>query len=164
MKDKKKQERSFELRSEKVRSIVGQIPSSLVRYGISVIAFVLITLFVVAFFLPYKHVFSGDATVYTIVTEPLDSIETTVLLKFDGKRPAHKHFSNTSIVFHSSTKSVGGKLLSLSFDRDTLGRQESVCRIPQKGSLELENREVDFTLTIESGTFLELLFSGLFPK
>ncbi len=32
MEEKKKHERSFELRSEKVRSIVGQIPSSLVRY------------------------------------------------------------------------------------------------------------------------------------
>ncbi len=35
MEEEKKQERSFELRSEKVRSIVGQIPSSLVRYGIT---------------------------------------------------------------------------------------------------------------------------------
>ena len=32
MEEEKKQERSFELRREKVRSIVGQIPSSLVRY------------------------------------------------------------------------------------------------------------------------------------
>ena len=31
----KKEERSFELRSEKVRSIVGQIPSVLVCYGIT---------------------------------------------------------------------------------------------------------------------------------
>lgn len=33
MKEAKKHEQEFELRSEKVRSIVGQIPSSLVRYG-----------------------------------------------------------------------------------------------------------------------------------
>ena len=44
MEDEKKQERSFELRSEKVRSIVGQIPSSLVRYGIATIALVLLCL------------------------------------------------------------------------------------------------------------------------
>ena len=48
MEDEKKQERSFELRSEKVRSIVGQIPSSLVRYGITAIAVVLFSLFTVA--------------------------------------------------------------------------------------------------------------------
>ena len=63
---KNKQERSFELRSEKVRSIVGQIPSSLVRYGISVIAIVLIALFSIVYFLPYKQVYSGNATVYVI--------------------------------------------------------------------------------------------------
>lgn len=54
MEDKQKQERSFELRSEKVRSIVGQIPSSLVRYGISIIGIVLFVIAVVAYFLPYK--------------------------------------------------------------------------------------------------------------
>ena len=43
-KQAKKQERSFELRSEKVRSIVGQIPSSLVRYGITAIGAVLLCL------------------------------------------------------------------------------------------------------------------------
>ena len=52
----KKQERSFELRSEKVRSIVGQIPSSLVRYGITAIGAVLLCLLAVAYFLPYKQV------------------------------------------------------------------------------------------------------------
>ena len=57
MEEEKKQERSFELRSEKVRSIVGQIPSSLVRYGITTIGTVLLCLFAVAYFLPYKQVY-----------------------------------------------------------------------------------------------------------
>ena len=51
-----KQERSFELRSEKVRSIVGQIPSALIRYGITAIGAVLLCLLAVAYFLPYKQV------------------------------------------------------------------------------------------------------------
>ena len=54
MEEEKKQERSFELRSEKVRSIVGQIPSSLVRYGITTIGTVLLCLFAVAYFLLEK--------------------------------------------------------------------------------------------------------------
>ena len=44
MEEEKKQEQSFELRSEKVRSIVGQIPSSLIRYGITAIGAVLVCL------------------------------------------------------------------------------------------------------------------------
>ena len=66
MEEEKKQERSFELRSEKVRSIVGQIPSSLVRYGITTIGTVLLCLFAVAYFLPYKQVYYGTATVREI--------------------------------------------------------------------------------------------------
>ena len=56
MKEEKKPERNFELRSEKVRSIVGQIPSSLIRYGITAIGMVLLCLFAVAYYLPYKQV------------------------------------------------------------------------------------------------------------
>ena len=52
MEEEKKQERSYELRSEKVRSIVGQIPSSLVRYGITAIGMVLLCLFAVAISYP----------------------------------------------------------------------------------------------------------------
>lgn len=59
----KKDEKNFELRSEKVRSIVGQIPSSLVRYGITIIGIVLLFLFAIAYFLPYKQVYSGVATI-----------------------------------------------------------------------------------------------------
>ena len=48
------QDRNFELRSEKVRSIVGQIPTSIVRHGITVIGIVLAVSFLIAYFLPYK--------------------------------------------------------------------------------------------------------------
>ena len=164
MAEEKKQERSFELRSEKVRSIVGQIPSSLVRYGISAIAFVLIILFAVAYFLPYKQVYSGNATVYAIPSKPLDSIETTVFLKFNDKRPTLQQLNNAPIVFQTSTKSINGILLNLSSRRDTIGRQEALCRIPKSVSPELENSEVDFILIIHSGTLLDHLFSGLLGK
>lgn len=66
----KKEERSFELRSEKVRSIVGQIPSTLVRYGITAIGAVLLCLLAVAYFLPYKQVYSGTATIHEVAITP----------------------------------------------------------------------------------------------
>lgn len=42
--EERKQECNFELRSEKVRSIVGQIPHSLIRYGITVMGVALFVL------------------------------------------------------------------------------------------------------------------------
>ena len=82
MEEEKKQGRSFELRSEKVRSIVGQIPSSLVRYGIAAIGAVLLCLFVVAYFLPYKQVYLGTATIHRVTTAtPADSTDITVHIR-----------------------------------------------------------------------------------
>ena len=85
----KKEERSFELRSEKVRSIVGQIPSVLVCYGITAIGVVLICLFAIAYFLPYKQVYSGTATIHEITIAPTDSTDITILLRFENKRPGN---------------------------------------------------------------------------
>ena len=44
----------LELRSEKVRSIIGQVPSILLRYGIMIIAFTLLMLIGVTAFIPYQ--------------------------------------------------------------------------------------------------------------
>jgi len=87
MEEEKKQEQSFELRSEKVRSIVGQIPSSLIRYGITAIGAVLVCLFVVAYFLPYGQVYIGVATIYEVPETTSDSTKMMLLLQFERTRP-----------------------------------------------------------------------------
>ena len=45
----------IELRSEKVRSILGDIPQSLVMWGTGIIIFIFLTLLVVVCFVPYPH-------------------------------------------------------------------------------------------------------------
>lgn len=45
----------IELRSEKVRNIIGTIPSALVRCGIAVITIIFITLMFVIFLVPYPY-------------------------------------------------------------------------------------------------------------
>lgn len=45
----------IELRSEKVRNIIGTIPSALVRWGIAVITIIFITLMFVIFLVPYPY-------------------------------------------------------------------------------------------------------------
>jgi hypothetical protein len=56
MDDKK----DIELRSEKVRNIVGQIPPILLRRGITIISFILLSLFVSAYFIPYPETIHLD--------------------------------------------------------------------------------------------------------
>jgi hypothetical protein len=47
--------RDIELRSEKVRNIVGKVPPLLLRLGIAVISIILIFLLIAAYFIPYRE-------------------------------------------------------------------------------------------------------------
>lgn len=49
----------IELRSEKIRYIIGEIPSGIVRYGITIITIVLLVLLVGAYFIPYPETISA---------------------------------------------------------------------------------------------------------
>ena len=50
-----KEERPIELRSEKVRNIIGRMPSALIRYGTMIIGTALLMLCVVSAFIPYRE-------------------------------------------------------------------------------------------------------------
>ena len=49
----------IELRSEKVRHIIGEIPSKIVRYGIMIITVVILGLLAGAYFIPYPETISA---------------------------------------------------------------------------------------------------------
>ena len=49
----------IELRSEKVRHIIGEIPSGIVRYGIMIITVVILGLLAGAYFIPYPETISA---------------------------------------------------------------------------------------------------------
>ena len=49
----------IELRSEKVRHIIGEIPSRIVRYGITIIPIVILGLLIGAYFIPYPETISA---------------------------------------------------------------------------------------------------------
>ena len=156
----KKDEKNFELRSEKVRSIVGQIPSSLVRYGITIIGIVLLFLFVIAYFLPYKQVYSGVATIREMKSEsPADSVETTVLLKFETKRM--NEAKAEQIDLQTPKGSIEGQLMALSSVRDTLERQEARCRFKTTDIHAMEHQTVDFRIVRSSGNLLRKILGDL---
>ncbi len=57
-------ELSIELRSAKVREIVGQVPPKLVRLGIVIISVILFNLFVMAYFIKFDYYYTTKAVVY----------------------------------------------------------------------------------------------------
>ena len=159
-KQENKQERSFELCIEKVRSIVGQMPSSLVRYGITAIGAVLLCLLAVAYFLPYKQVYSGTATIHGATTAtPADSTDITILLKFENKRPGN--VNRQMIYLQSPYGTFAGQIQDLSSARDTLERQEALCRFKPTEIKSVENQTVDFQIVISSGNLLQKMLGGI---
>ena len=159
MKEEKKPERNFELRSEKVRSIVGQIPSSLIRYGITAIGMVLLCLFAVAYFLPYKQVYSGTATIHKTTTTPVDSTNITILLKFENKRP--DKVNGQIICLQSPYRTFVGQIRELSPVRDTFERQKAICRFKVTEIKSVENQTVDFQIVSSSGNLLQKMLGGI---
>lgn len=155
----KKEERSFELRSEKVRSIVGQIPSTLVRYGITAIGAVLLCLLSVAYLLPYKQVYSGTATIHEVAITPTDSTDITILLRFENKR-LDKAIGQI-LYLHTLDSSFAGQIQNLSSIRDTLEHQEALCRFKGTEIKSVENQTVDFQIVRTSGNLLQKMLGGL---
>ena len=159
MEEEKKQERSYELRSEKVRSIVGQIPSSLIRYGITAIGMVLLCLFAVAYYLPYKQVYSGTATIHKTTTTPVDSTNITILLKFENKRP--DKVNGQMICLQSPYRTFVGQIQDLSSVRDTFERQKAICRFKVTEIKSVENQTVDFQIVSSSGNLLKKMLGDI---
>ena len=161
MKEEKKPERNFELRSEKVRSIVGQIPSSLIRYGITAIGMVLLCLFAVAYYLPYKQVYSGTATIHKTTTTPVDSTNITILLKFENKRP--DKVNGQMICLQSPYRTFVGQIQDLSSVRDTFERQKAICRFKVTEIKSVGNQTVDFQIVSSSGNLLRKMLGNIEP-
>lgn len=54
---------NIELRSEKVRNIIGKVPPEIIRTGIGDITVILLILILAAFFIPYPENIKATATV-----------------------------------------------------------------------------------------------------
>lgn len=163
MAEEKKIERSFELRSEKVRSIVGQIPSSLVRYGTIAIGVVLCVLVGISYLLPYKRVYTGTAIIKPITPNPsMDSVDTSIYLRFETKS-IHTE-APLPIFLSNGVASAEGTIYNISLARDTLERQEGKGRFSVAELKKLENQAIDFRITHTSGSILSLILGQYLSK
>ena len=153
MDSQKKQERNFELRSEKTRSLVGEIPSALIRYGIIVIAITLLLLVGIATQFPYRKVYRGEATIYALRRDiNTDSTRVAVKLRFAGEMPVKMTVRN-KIILTSQGLETAGRLIDLKAHRDTLGRQDAMLLLAANPAL-TEYSMLSFNLTIEQGSIL----------
>lgn len=64
--NKKKSSNEIELRSEKVRNLLGEIPSSLIRWGTVIIIAIFLILLLVVCFMPFPYS-KGESILYHII-------------------------------------------------------------------------------------------------
>ena len=83
----------IELRSEKVRHIIGEIPSGIVRYGITIITIVILALLAGAYFIPYPETINAKVQMISThqgtIAIPYKYVNTiasgmTVNIEFEG--------------------------------------------------------------------------------
>ncbi|MDR2127324.1 MAG: HlyD family efflux transporter periplasmic adaptor subunit [Prevotellaceae bacterium] len=59
------EKKNIELRSEKVRNIIGKVPPVFIRYGIGIVAVSLLVLFVISIIIPYRETVKLSITVHS---------------------------------------------------------------------------------------------------
>ncbi|WP_077196054.1 HlyD family secretion protein [Prevotella ihumii] len=102
----------IELRSEKVRHIIGEIPSKIVRYGITIITIVILGLLAGAYFIPYPETISAKVQMananqgtVSIPYKYVNTIENgmTVNIEFEGYNAETYGVAGSTIVATSHT-------------------------------------------------------------
>lgn len=155
--DNEIKERKIELRSEKVRSIVGQMPSALINYGTIIIGLILIFILWLTYNLPYKQIYTGVANVCEVKTysEP-DSVNVSIILESENVniRPDFK----TALISLHSTEDIRGRILFISPECDTLNRQKAICRFKVNEIQELTFQSVDYSINAYYCKFLSKIF------
>lgn len=76
--------KKLELRSQDVQDVLGKVPPSILRWGITVIALVLIVLLVGAYFFKYPDTLSGQASLTTTIVEKESTPVCTMMLPAQG--------------------------------------------------------------------------------
>jgi len=81
-KGKEKQEpiNNLDLRSERVRNIIGEIPPGLVRYGTMLVMFIIVALFLAAYYIPYPQTLKANGKV--IIESGISVINVQVPYKY----------------------------------------------------------------------------------
>ncbi len=129
---KQHSERSIELRSEKVRNIVGQIPPLLIRQGVLIIGLTLLVLFIISSFVPYKKTIPVEITIYkTPQIEKITALNDGVLLLDSILQEAEANqvignllFNDTILPIKSKTK---GKIIWNLQNNDSVRKNTLLC-------------------------------------
>lgn len=143
---------SFGLRSDKVRNLMGEMPSYLIRYGVFTIVLVLLVFFVAISIIPYKKVYTGEAIVHEVLNRQVDSLSVTLLLKFDNQDFIETS-RNGAIFLDKDRKSINGKITNMDKSEYFKGQRLVRCLFGYEDFEGVSERSFKFRLIISNGSF-----------
>lgn len=157
--EERKTPKNIELRSEKVRSIVGQVPPALVRYGSLVVLLVLLVVLGIAHVLPYNQVLHGDAIVRT-AAEPSAHAD-TLLLHVELRwlqSAADISPVGCTLSLEGPEVSVQGRLTAYTALRSPEGTHAALIALPAAAAQHLQPSTLSCRLLVGKGSLLEHFF------
>lgn len=113
----------IELRSERVRKIIGQVPPILIRCGMEVITGIIVFLLIVAFFIPYPNTIEGE--IVLLNTSPVEVVVegklpyaciTQIKVGMEGKVELEGYSGKDYGFLHSSICSISPKVITIDGD------------------------------------------------
>jgi len=170
----KNRNENIELRSEKVRNIVGKIPPLLLRIGIFVISIIIVLILTLAYFIPYPEY--KDITVHLYSDVPINTKKSPDSGLFHKEFDGHKNKGEQTGALNSDTiipiyADISGCVYYQLDDRayvkkgdilyaiipDTISEVYGICSIPcdeigrihngQEVKVNIEDREEAFQIT-----------------
>ena len=146
-------ENKQELKSNKVQNIIEQIPSSILRYGIIVIASTLIILTIMASMIPYGTTYNGDVS-FSSITRSKDSINCDIQIQFIARALDGESAQGQQILIKEGHLIAHGKIISLSDIRNNHNQQKAVVRFWGPEIEPLENTNASFSIHYIKGNLL----------
>lgn len=123
---------NIEIKRENLRDIVGQLPPSLTRYGISVICLTLLVLFFISVFFPYKQHYHGTSNLVDYnLTDLGYIIYLEILVDANNLTNNDKLF----IFFTDLEEELKGEVLEVTYSKIGIGKYNAKILIPQKSEI-----------------------------
>lgn len=142
----------YQLRSEKVRSIIGQVPPLLTRYGITMLAVAIAALLLAARLIPYRQVYRGEAIVYEVPSCEEDFVTLSLRVRLDGDLVDPGTISE--MILSDPDRMAMGTDVRVSARRDTLGYMTVSARFACQEVLPMVATTLSCTLTTDAGPYL----------
>ncbi len=152
-----------ELRSEKVRNIVGPMPPALIRYGITAICMALAMVILVCAFLPFRKTANGTVYIVNYYSDN-NNYHITAKLKFDKSNSA-VNIQGCKIICYNTIYQARGIIVTYNPVRTDMA--EYIAELEFNNTTEsqlFKDRETEFKIILSETTVLNKLLSTIKTK